>query len=354
MGAMGFLHWRAHFASRPLLCLCLFLSGVPGVLANPAGIRTPADLIAYLRQISGTRTISGQYVETGDMAPIDAIHARTGKWLGLVAGDYYHYDQTSGTPVTTFNASAIAYWNAGGLVLLNIHMPNPTTGGAVWDVSGLDAAGLLVPGTPTNTAFMASLSQVAQGLKALQAAGVVVIFRPFHENGGSWFWWGSGSRLSPGQVIALWRFTHSYMEGTQGLHNLVWLFESGQPGISTTANYPGDAYVDIVGQDVYMDRPADPSVVSGYLNLVSTGKVVCMSEFGPGSPQLGDLNFAETTLVSAFQEHMPRTTFFVQWWDGNAGRVGWGMGSTKDVTEALGRRWIVNRDAISFRAEPPR
>jgi mannan endo-1,4-beta-mannosidase len=349
---MGFRSGHAQLRFRRGLFLAVVLLGLPAAWAGPEGISTPADLIAYLRQITGKHTISGQYVETGNMAPIEALHARTGKWLGLVSGDYFHYDQTSGTPVTSFNAGAIAYWSAGGLVLLNLHMPNPTTGGAVWDVTGLDADGLLVPGTPTNTAFLASLRQVAEGIRVLQAAGVVVIFRPFHENAGNWFWWGSGYRLSSGQVIALWRFTHAYLEETQGLHNLVWLFESGQPGLSTTANYPGDAFVDIVGQDVYMDHPADASVLSGYRNLVSTGKLVCMSEFGPGSPQRGNLDFAETTLVSAFEEAMPQTAFFVQWWDGNAGRVGWGMAETKDVAEALARPWILNRGDMALRRRP--
>ena len=51
---------------------------------------------------------------------------------------------------------------------------------------------------------------------------------------------------------------------------------------------------------------------------------------------------------------MPRTVFFVQWWDGNAGRVGWGMASTKDVPAALSRPWILNRDDIAFAPSPPR
>ncbi len=337
---------------RRCIHFALFLLTLPTLLANPHGIQTPADLLAYLRQISGTHTISGQYVETGDMAPINAIHAATGKWLGLISGDYFHYDQVSGVPVTSFNASAIAYWNAGGLVVLNLHMPNPTTGGPVYSVSGLDADGLLKSGTPTNAAFMNSLRLVAAGIRELQNAGVVVILRPFHENGGDWFWWGTRFRLSSEQFIELWRFTHAYMEKTQGLHNLVWLFESGQPGIPTTTNYPGDAYVDIVGQDVYMDQPADASVVDGYSKLVSTGKPVCMCEFGAGSPELGNPNFDERTLVSAFQNKMPRTVLFVQWWDGNAGRVGWGMASAKGVSEALNQPWIINRDGISFKSGP--
>jgi mannan endo-1,4-beta-mannosidase len=216
-------------------------------------------------------------------------------------------------------------------------------------VSDLDARGLLTPGTATNVAFMKSLSQCAAGMKELQAAGVVVIFRPFHENGGSWFWWCSGFRLSSAQVVALWRFTYNYLEHDQGLHNLVWLFESGQPDVPVKSNYPGDAYVDVVGQDVYLNEPGGPAVVGAYKDLVSTGKLVCLSEFGAGSPQLGNPNFDETTLVSALQNRMPRTVFFIHWWDGNAGRTGWGLASTKNVSAALHDPWIINRDDISFR-----
>ena len=338
---------------RALLVAALAFAVQAHGLANPPGIRTPADLIGYLRMISGSHTISGQYVECGDLSPINEIHARTGKWLGLISGDYYHYDQVGGVPVTTFNASAISYWKAGGLVLLNLHMSNPTTGGPVYDLSRLDAAGLLTPGTSTNTALMNSLRGVAAGLRELQLAGVVVILRPFHESGGGWFWWGTRF-LTSDQFIALWRFTHSYLEDTQGLHNIVWLFESGQPDIPTTINYPGSAYADIVGQDVYTDHPEAEPVVGAYETLVSTGKPVCMAEFGPRGPDGGDLGFDEATLVSAIRQRMPRTVFFVQWWDRNAGRTGWGMASTLNVAAALSDTWIVNRDDISYREMPPR
>jgi mannan endo-1,4-beta-mannosidase len=147
-------------------------------------------------------------------------------------------------------------------------------------------------------------------------------------------------------VVALWRTTYDYLENDQGIHNLVWLFESGQPDVDVTSNYPGDAYVDIVGQDVYMDTPGAPSVVSAYHKLVSTGKLVCMSEFGAGSPKLGNRAFDEDVLVKAFHDQMPRTVFFVQWWDANAGRVGWGMASTSNVRVALSRPWILNRDDL--------
>jgi mannan endo-1,4-beta-mannosidase len=181
----------------------------------------------------------------------------------------------------------------------------------------------------------------------------VVIFRPFHENGGGWFWWGSGFRLSSAQVVALWCFTHDYMEHSRGLHNLVWLFESGQPDVPVTSNYPGDDWVDVVGQDVYLDHPAGPAVIQAYLTLVQTGKIVCLSEFGAGSPEAGNPDFDETTLISALRDQMPRTAFFVHWWDGNAGRVGWGLASVRQAGAALHDPWVLNRDDLAYTGPPP-
>jgi hypothetical protein len=140
--------------------------------------------------------------------------------------------------------------------------------------------------------------------------------------------------------------------GLSSLHNIVWLFESGRPDIPTTTNYPGDPYVDIVGQDVYTDHSGDPAVIDAYQALVSTGKPVCMSEFGPERPKGGNLDFDETTLVSSLRDNMPKTVFFVQWWDKNAGRVGWGMASTKNVSAALSDRWIANRGDIPSGVKP--
>ncbi len=123
------------------------LAVIPCLRSQPPGIQKPADLVAFLRQIEGRHTICGRgMLGTGDLAPVEAIHASTGMWLGLISGDYFLYDQTGGIPVTTFNRSAISYWKAGGLVALNLHMSNPTTGGPVYDTSKLDAAGLLCPG----------------------------------------------------------------------------------------------------------------------------------------------------------------------------------------------------------------
>lgn len=313
----------------------------PTPTPTPPGVPTAANVVSYLSSIAGTHTISGQFIELGSLSPIQQIYNSTGKWLGMVGGDYWHFGGTGG-PVSgyPFNANAITYWNAGGLVTLILSMPNPTTGGYSGDVSNLDAAGLLTSGTATNSAFMSMIDEVATGLQILQQQGVVVILRPFHELNGNWFWWGTGF-LSNAQFIALWRFVHDYFTNTKGLKNLVWLYSinTGMGGIA--ARYPGSSYVDVVGQDCYTSSPSQAQ--SDYNTLLTLGKPVCLAEFGSGGPNAGDASFAETTLISAIKSGMPKTVFWQQWWDGNGANVGWGMAEVKNVAAALTDPWVINR-----------
>ena len=196
---------------------------------------------------------------------------------------------------------------------------------------------------------MESLRQVAAGMKELQAAGVVVLLRPFHENAGSWFWWGTGFRLTTRQFVSLWRFTHDFMEKTE---------RPDQPGMAfraRPARHSGDGQLPR-GRICRRTRPGrlhEPRrELAGRGRLpeacIDGHRQVCLSEFGPGSPHGGDLGFDEARLVSAIRERMPRTAFFVQWWDGNAGRTGWGMAETRNLSAALNDPWILNRGDISY------
>jgi mannan endo-1,4-beta-mannosidase len=313
---------------------------------------TPASVLAALKSIQGRATLSGQFIEVGDLSPIGQIYNSTGKWLGLIGGDYWHFGGT-GAPagVASFNASAKAYWNAGGLVTLSISIPNPTTGGGSSDVSRLDVAGLLVRGTATNTALNASLDAVAAGLADLQAAGVVVILRPYHELNGTWFYWGAGT-MSAVQFQALWAYTHSYMTKTKGLTNLLWLW-SVNAGFGsfpqTLLRFPPAGLVDLTGLDFYSSSPAGAQ--SDYQALVNLGLPVSLSEFGSGGPGAGDPNFSLPTLISALRSQMPRVVLWQQWWDGNAGgKPGWGMAAIRDVSAGLNDPWVINRGDLKYAA----
>jgi mannan endo-1,4-beta-mannosidase len=220
-------------------------------------------------------------------------------------------------------------------------MPNPTTGGPSTDVSNLDAAGLLTSGTASNTAFLATLDQIATGLAALQAAGVVVILRPFWEMNGDWFWW---SKLSIAQFISLWQFTHNYLTNTKGLTNLLWLYSVNAGIGNVTAWFPTAVYADLTGFDIYTSDPGQGA--STYTTLASIGLPICISEFGAGSPNAGDTSFPLTALIAAIKTAMPNVVFWQQWWDGNASNVGWGMAEVQAAAPALADPRVLNRPVM--------
>ena len=77
---------------------------------------------------------------------------------------------------------------------------------------------LITPGTATNRAWMAELDKVADGLAELRDAGVVVLWRPFHEMTFiETFWWDSGAHPGdPEPFINMWRYLFDYFTYTNG------------------------------------------------------------------------------------------------------------------------------------------
>jgi mannan endo-1,4-beta-mannosidase len=150
-------------------------------------------------------------------------------------------------------------YGRGGVVTISWHMNNPATGGNAWDTTR--AVHVILPGGEKHEEYTAWLDRFAEFTRGLGKRGFLgigrkapapVIFRPFHEHTGSWFWWGKG-HLSPEEYIQLWRFTVTYLRDVRGVHNLLYAyspdaFDSEEQYLEY---YPGDAYVDVLGFDDY-------------------------------------------------------------------------------------------------------
>lgn len=89
-------------------------------------------------------------------------------------------------------------------------------------------------------------------LKVGLGTKIPIIFRPFHEHTGSWFWWGKGNCTSE-EYIALWRFTLEYLRDEKNLHHLLYSYSTDQFNSEEQylEFYPGDNYVDIIAFDDY-------------------------------------------------------------------------------------------------------
>jgi mannan endo-1,4-beta-mannosidase len=117
---------------------------------------------------------------------------------------------------------------------------------------------------------------------------VPVVFRPFHETSGGWFWWGA-RHATPEQYRQLWRFTVEYLRDRKGVHNLLWAYSTDvfDTPEAYLERYPGDAYVDVLGFDDYQSvrTPATRAVFTRRLRDVvelaeARGKVPALTETG--------------------------------------------------------------------------
>ena len=158
----------------------------------------------------------------------------------------------------------------GAILTMSCHMPNfdevskrpmknghyDYTGYSPNNTSG-NVVGRIHPGGDLNAVYRGYLDMVAEFLGRMQKEDVPVIFRPFHENNGSWFWWGA-AHCTPSEYKNLFRYTVEYLRDTKGLHNLIYAYSPGGP-IADTADYlsryPGDAFIDITGLDMYHHDP---------------------------------------------------------------------------------------------------
>ena len=157
-------------------------------------------------------------------------------------------------------ASAVAHHERGGIVTFSWHPRNPLTGGDAWDISSDQVVASILPGGEKHEYFMGWLKNAADFMESLKTADgetIPVIWRPWHEHTGSWFWWGQ-KLCTTEQYKALWKMTYDYMEGERGMTNLVWSYSPGAGELSSPEvygeRYPGDEYVDMVGFDCYHSR----------------------------------------------------------------------------------------------------
>lgn len=300
------------------------------------------DYLSGLPQRQDKRVVSGQFIRWSHNASLDevaSVQKKSGKWVGLIGGDYYVNDKKNAHPLNSkpVNAILIDYARQGGLVTLSVHAGNPQTGGSAWDPK-CDLAQVVTDGTPASKRWMEELDRIADGLQELQDAGVVVLFRPFHEMNMNWNWWGN---RPPDVYVKLWRQMFDHFTQKRKLTHLLWVFSPDKaPG--GAKYYPGDACVDIVGVDAYTADPAK-DIATAYTELTKFGKPFGLTEFGPGSggaPEKSQLRYDLTKLSQAIRERLPLTTFFLFW------RDHWGLDQNENVKELLNDPWIVNRGEI--------
>jgi mannan endo-1,4-beta-mannosidase len=155
-------------------------------------------------------------------------------------------------------------YNRGGVVTVAWHFANPVSkGGFYWvDSVSKPAVKYIIPGGAAHEKYKAILQGIGGWVKNVRGKDgqlVPLIFRPFHELDGDWFWWGK-AHCSREELIALWRFTIGYLRDSIGVHNFIYAFSTDNKFLSETEyldRYPGDDWVDMLGVDNYGDMGRD-------------------------------------------------------------------------------------------------
>ena len=155
----------------------------------------------------------------------------------------------------------INQYERGGVTSLSWHCYNPLSGRQSWvedsllNVERTTVANILAEGE-THDNFMTWLDRVASFINSLETAEgvkVPVIFRPWHEHTGSWFWWGQNN-CTTDDYVALWRLTVERLR-EQGVVNALFAYSTGTEANGDPAKfmerYPGDDIIDLIGLDFY-------------------------------------------------------------------------------------------------------
>ncbi|KAL4217660.1 hypothetical protein ACF0H5_022402 [Mactra antiquata] len=161
----------------------------------------------------------------------------------------------------------------GNIVTLSWHQHNPISGASVYttdDHHGVDVSNIisriLVHGDH-NDVYRKELDVIAEWAKQLVDSHgnlIPVLFRPYHEMNGQWFWWGTNpvTNNTVADYKKLFQYTVTYLRDTKGVHNFLYAFSPSKPHSNSDylRFYPGDNFVDVMGMDFYYSRPFHPSV----------------------------------------------------------------------------------------------
>ncbi len=331
--------------------------------ANPNASSDTKKVLEYmagLKNKNNTKLLLGQDLGHGNsMLPgqalgydafVDGLHNQTGKWLGLIGGDY---GLDNNHTVWQTNQLLTDYWEDGGLVTLSWHFNNPWTGGSTWDTNNNENLyDLITPGNYAYNNWQNQLQQLANALRPLRDAGVVVLWRPLHEMNGDWFWW--GEKTWGGHENAykdLYRDMFNYLTYEQGMNNLLWVYSVGNTWNRTVRNYyPGSDYVDIVGMDIYDDNADTYDSWQDYQDMKSLGHPMGFTEFGP---TLASANgyYDYRRLVNKIKSSYPDFVFSYSWSDWYEGgrQVKIAYASNQYAWQTFNDSWVITRDEINWR-----
>lgn len=269
------------------------LAGIAGAaLAGPAlgqsldSLPNLADLYAtpeatavyrYLWNIFGKKTLTGQqesiWQEGGPRHELNYIQQVTGKEPAVLGLDYIDPKDRQGV-----NDRATAWYGRGGIPTICWHWGNPLVGpGYEQSKIFFDAKKAFADtASAEHAAMWRDLKEIGDHLEQLRDRKVPVLWRPFHEFTGDWFWWG---KQGPEVFKSLWLVMYDYFSNDRKLDNLIWVL--GYSRKVDPAYHPGEGSYDILSADNYIDGHDPQKGMWDDLKALGGGRPIAMQENGP-------------------------------------------------------------------------
>ena len=268
------------------------------------------NVLNYLSDISGKKIVTGQHTQTMAMEEIETIKRVTGKEPALLGIELLSYspninytdtDDECMKEVLENNGTLKNAWlwaEKKGLITMTIHWFSPLGGRSkafYTENTEFDASLAVQSGTKENKALLQDIDHFAALLRPFKEKGVPILWRPFHECDGEWFWWGAkGADV----LKKLWRIMFERFTATHGLDNLIWVWNAAKAEF-----YPGDDCVDIISRDLYPDKHHHTANDKEYRELISftdAPKIALLGETGilPDADEIHDLHTGWTTYMT--------------------------------------------------------
>lgn len=281
----------------------------PFAPVNPHASEEAKTLLRFLSSLSGKRTLTGQHNTPSQIDHwSNRAYKLTGKYPAIYGQDFGFSAGSDKDSVVAREAvieEIKDQYRNGAIITLTWHAVRPTEDepqtfreSVQGKLSDFEWQELLTPGTRLYQRWCAQVDEIAGYLKQLRDAGIPVLFRPYHEINGNWFWW--NGRPGPKGSAALYRQLYDRYVNLHQLNNLLWVWNTGGPSQAEPLGpnyYPGHEYVDMLSIDIYGEYP---QASYDYLLALGGGRPIALGEVG-GVPSLEVLN------------RQPKWVYFLVW-----------------------------------------
>ncbi|MCQ2507104.1 MAG: glycoside hydrolase family 26 protein [Lachnospiraceae bacterium] len=248
------------------------------------------ELLEFLASIEGKRILTGQHTQTMGMEEIEYIYSLTGKKPVICGFELLAYspninwekcDEACLKEIMDAMGTvekAYEWAESGGIVTFTWHWFSPIGGFSKAFYSAnteFDVEKAVIEGTIENIAMCHDMDVMAEILRGFEAKKIPVLWRPFHESEGNWFWWGAKGAKTAADA---YRYMFRYFTEKKKLHNLVWVWNC-----PLKEGYVGDDFCDIVSRDLYPPKHANDDYAGKYFELIentSSKKGIALAETG--------------------------------------------------------------------------